>query len=106
AQPRRAGGAGGGRGDAAIPPAGPRDDGRADRGTSGRGRGAQPGLCRNPVRTRGRGAGCPGRPAGRAGRAAGAPAEAAAVTTPVIELRDVTKTYWNGDLAVQVLHGI
>jgi macrolide transport system ATP-binding/permease protein len=27
-------------------------------------------------------------------------------TVPVIELREVTKTYFNGDLATEVLHGI
>jgi macrolide transport system ATP-binding/permease protein len=32
--------------------------------------------------------------------------EAAAVSTPLIELNGVTKTYRNGDLAVEVLHGI
>jgi macrolide transport system ATP-binding/permease protein len=30
----------------------------------------------------------------------------AAVSTPLIELREVTKTYHNGDLSVQVLHGV
>ena len=34
------------------------------------------------------------------------PSDNAGVATPLIELRGVTKTYRNGDLAVQVLHGI